>query len=437
MIKVVRNVSALLLAAVTVLAVASCGGANESSGTSPSADQPKPSGTITVWDTEYETIPTWTKAMDKIDRQFEEKNPGVTVHRVAEPYEGWEAIYRAAFTAHEGPDAMLMQPGLSGVLNFQEGLEPLNDRISPDLKKHLTQWESVTPGLATKGEAFGIPLTTQGWLFYYNKKLFAKAGLPTSFAPKTWAEVREAGEKLEAAGIQPFTGGNKEGLENSWWFSVGYQSENTPKQTQELAEGKIDWTDHPVTKAFRPLIEMQEAGLYPSDRFSTPLFTRGYPRFAEGEGAMILGFMETIGYWAEFVPALGEGNVGMFFPPGRQPVATLGNVAFSIPRFAKNKDGAYALLEYMASKEGEETLADFGYLPNRDDVHMPTKYPVQAQELEEAADGPDRTVAPFISSSTPVIWSALPRELNSVLQGRVSLEDAQDALEEIAERSGS
>lgn len=441
MSKALKPVLGLAVLCMVAVGIAACGGGGDSTGSSSSSGSSSESadisGTITVWDSEYETIPTWTKVMDKLDSEFEEQNPGVTVDRVAQPYDSWEAIYRAAFTAREGPDTMLMQPGLSGVLNFKDGLEVLNDRISPDLKEHLTQWETVTPDLTPEGEVYGIPMTTQGWVFYYNKKLFAKAGLPTEFEPKTWDEVREAGEKLKAAGIQPFTGGNKEGFENSWWFSVGFQSENTPEQTSELAEGKILWTDEAVAKAFGPLIEMQEAGLYPSDRFSTPLFTEGYPRFGEGKGAMILGFMETVGYWSEFVPALGEENVGMFMPPGDYPVATIGNVAFSIPKFAENKDGAYALLEYMASKRGMETFAEFGYLPNRDDVSLPDKYPKQAHELEEATESPDRIVAPFISATTPVIWSAIPRELNEVLQGRTSLEDAQASLQEIAEKTGS
>ncbi|MFN8218237.1 MAG: extracellular solute-binding protein [Solirubrobacterales bacterium] len=391
-----------------------------------------------MWDNEYETIPQWTKATKKVYEEFEKLHPGVKVNIVAQPYEGWEAVYRAAFTAHEGPDVMLLQPGASGILSFAQGLEPVNEYLTPDLEEHVTQWDAVTPGLTEEeGTRYGVPCTVQGWVFYYNKKMFAEAGLPTKFEPKTWAEIREAGEKLKAAGIQPFTGGNKEGFENSWWFSVGFQTENEPQQAQELAEGKIDWTDEAVTKAFKPNIEMQEAGLYPSDRFSTPLFAQGYPRFAEGKGAMILGFMETIGYWQEFVPALGEKNVGIFFPPGKHPVATLGNVTWGIPKFAKNKEAAWALLEYMVSKPGMELFAEYGYLPNRDDVTLPAKFPAQAHEIEEATKSPERIVAPFLSATSAVIWQAVPRELNQVLQGRTSLEDAQAGLQEAAEKSGT
>lgn len=441
MSRALKVLSALVLTLVLAGALAACGGGGGGGSTGSSSggsESSEISGTITVWDNEYETIPQWTKATKKVYEEFEKLHPGVKVNIVAQPYEGWEAVYRAAFTAHEGPDVMLLQPGASGILSFAQGLEPVNEYLTPDLEEHVTQWDAVTPGLTEEeGTRYGVPCTVQGWVFYYNKKMFAEAGLPTKFEPKTWAEIREAGEKLKAAGIQPFTGGNKEGFENSWWFSVGFQTENEPQQAQELAEGKIDWTDEAVTKAFKPNIEMQEAGLYPSDRFSTPLFAQGYPRFAEGKGAMILGFMETIGYWQEFVPALGEKNVGIFFPPGKHPVATLGNVTWGIPKFAKNKEAAWALLEYMVSKPGMELFAEYGYLPNRDDVTLPAKFPAQAHEIEEATKSPERIVAPFLSATSAVIWQAVPRELNQVLQGRTSLEDAQAGLQEAAEKSGT
>ncbi len=421
------------------LALAACGGGggDASSSESQPSKAKELSGTVEVWDFEYESIPAWTKVVDKLDAEFEQLHPGVTVNRVAQPFETWEAVYRAAFAAHEGPDVMVMQPGMSGLLSFTQGLEVLNDRVSPDLREHLTQWETVTPDLSPEGEYFGVPLTQNMWVFYYNKKLFEQAGLPADFQPESWPELREVGEKLKAAGVQPFTGGNKEGYENSWWFTVGFQSENEPEQASELAQGKLPYTDEAITKAFGPAIEMQEAGLYPSDRFSTPLFTEGYARFAEGKGAITLGLMEAVGYWEEFIGKIGEKDLGFFLPPGEHPVATLGNIDLAMPKFAENKDAAWALMEFEASKQGMETFAENGYMPNRTDVSVPASFPSQPRELEQLAESPDRIVAPFLSATTPVIWEAIPKEINEVLQGRTSLEDAQSAMQEVAEKTGA
>lgn len=432
-----KLVLAVALGCLLALGIAACGGGGGDDSSSADGTGASAEGTVTVWDFEYESFPAYTEAVDQLDAEFEKENPGVTVDRIAQPYETYEATYRAAFTAQEGPDVMAMQPGESGVLSFSKGLEVLNDRIPADIDENMTQWQVVTPGLEEEGDRYGIPVGLQGWVFYYNKEMFKKAGLPTEFEPQSWDEVREAGEKLKKAGLQAFTGGNKEGLENSWWFSVGFQSANTPEQTTELAEGELPYTDEAVTKALEPGIEMEEAGLYPSDRFTTDLFVEGYGSFAEGKGAITLGFWQNSGYWGEFNPKLGEENVGVFLPPGDTPVASIGSFALSIPVFAKNKDGAWALLEYYGGKHANEVLFSVGdNLPVRKDVTLPADAPTQAVELFEAAQESGAVVAPFAAMQSNIAFEVLPTEINQVLQGRTSLEDAQSAIQEALEKTG-
>jgi ABC-type glycerol-3-phosphate transport system substrate-binding protein len=435
--KRIRPTLVLAMVFMLTVGVSACGGGSGKGESTSTSGQSKLSGTVTVWDFEYEAFPEYTEAVNQLDSEFEKLHPGVKVDRVAQPYESYEAIYRAAFTAHEGPDAMVMQPGAVGVLSFKKGLEVLNDRITPEMEEHLTQWQSVTPDYTVDGDHYGVPIGQIGFVFYYNKKMFAEAGLPTDFEPKSWEEVREAGEQLKAAGIQPFTGGNKEGLENQWWFSMGFHTENTPQQAVELADGELPYTDEAVTKAFGPLIEMQEAGLYPADRFSTSDFTEGFPRFAEGKGAMILGLWNTVGYWGEFNPKLGEKNVGMFFAPSSS-VELFGSICLSIPTFAENKDAAWALVEYETSKKGIEVLNRVGGLmPNRTDVSLPPDAAIQERELVKASRERETVLAPIVVVPSSVVYGPFVTEMNEVLQGRMSLEDAQKSMQETAEKTST
>ncbi|MEU9507947.1 extracellular solute-binding protein [Micromonospora sp. NPDC048170] len=51
---------------------------------------------------------------------------------------------------------------------------------------------------------YGIPLGTDGRVLYYNKKLFAQAGLPADWQPRSWQEILDAGAKLKALpGVTP------------------------------------------------------------------------------------------------------------------------------------------------------------------------------------------------------------------------------------------
>src|SRR5262249_44814247 len=154
-------------------------------------------------------------------------------------------------------------------------------------QEKIQGWEMTNPEFKEGGEYFAMPVTFNGYVFYYNKKLFKKAGLPTTFKPKTWEEVAETGEKLEDAGIQAFTSGNKEGYENCYFMRTGWQRRGTFEESRELANGEMPFTDEAVEKAYEPSILLQEAGLYSDDRFTTPLFTEGFAQFGEEKGAMV------------------------------------------------------------------------------------------------------------------------------------------------------
>jgi multiple sugar transport system substrate-binding protein len=55
-----------------------------------------------------------------------------------------------------------------------------------------------------EGKRYGIPIGTDGRVLYFNKKLFAQAGLPADWQPKSWQDILDAGTKLKALpGVTP------------------------------------------------------------------------------------------------------------------------------------------------------------------------------------------------------------------------------------------
>jgi ABC-type glycerol-3-phosphate transport system substrate-binding protein len=418
-----------------LLGVSACGGSSDSGSSETASSKPSEvSGKIAVWDVFYKLFPEYTKAVKPLDEAFEKAYPNVTVEHVAQGYEQYPALVQAAFTAHEGPDVMMMLPSYAGVLNYTQGLEELNDRITPEMNEQLKYWYTMTPGYEEDGPHYGVPIGATEFIFYYNKALFKKAGLPTSFEPKTWDEVRETGEKLKAAGIQPFTGGDKEGYEDQWWWMLGWPTVNTKQESIELGEGEIPFTSKTFAEAWGPEEMMEEAGLLDKDRFTTAFFTEGYEKFSEEKGAMILGASTTVAYWGEFNKALGEKNVGMFYAPGAEYVTACPEYGWSIPKFAKNKDAAWAYAEFMASKPAEELLFEKGgLLPNRKDVKLPADAPEQAQQVVDLYEENETfdDVAHLIPIQVALQLSAEAREY---FQGRTSMADMQKALQEKYEK---
>jgi ABC-type glycerol-3-phosphate transport system substrate-binding protein len=435
-----------VLACALVIGLAACGGSSNdksssdaSSGSTKATTTAPPknlSGTLTVWDLNYTSFPGYTKAAKQLDQEFQAKYPNVTIKHVAQPFAKYDQILQAAFTGRKGPDVMMLVGGQQGVLRWTKGLDKLNDRVTSKLHSDLTGWASTAEGFDPDGAIYGVPVGLQGVVFYYNKKLFKKAGLDADFAPKSWDDVKAAGLKLKAAGITPFTGGDKEGYENQWWFTAGWNTVNTPDQARALANGKIDFTSSEFAKAVSPELDMQRAGLFDSNRFATPLFPDGAAAFGQGKGAMFLGLWSTAAYYGDYVKKLGANNVGTFLPPGANAyVSEEPGWAWSIPSFGSNKDAAWAYIQFLTSDHGNETMYTVGgSLPNDKNVAVAADAPPQERTLIEATRSAN--TFPDVHQMIPgKVLNALSTEMNEALQNRKSLQAVQVSLQKTKDQA--
>lgn len=81
-----------------------------------------------------------------------------------------------------------------------------------------------------KGDMVSLPFNSSTTVFYYNKDMFAKAGLNPEVAPKTWPEVVSAAAKLKANGEKcAYTTGWQSWVQLesfSAWHNVEFASKN-------------------------------------------------------------------------------------------------------------------------------------------------------------------------------------------------------------------
>ncbi len=86
-------------------------------------------------------------------------------------------------------------------------VKPLKDVVGPSAASWdgWTQISKAVQQNATyQGELYGIPNGTDGRVLYFNKKLFAKAGLPADWQPKSWDDIVAAGQALKkVSGVDP------------------------------------------------------------------------------------------------------------------------------------------------------------------------------------------------------------------------------------------
>jgi multiple sugar transport system substrate-binding protein len=88
-------------------------------------------------------------------------------------------------------------------------IKPLADIVGAGKVDAWDGWsqipQAVQANMSYQGKRYGVPLGTDGRVLYFNKKLFAQAGLPTDWQPKSWDDILAAGQTIKAKlrGVTP------------------------------------------------------------------------------------------------------------------------------------------------------------------------------------------------------------------------------------------
>ncbi|MFK4598232.1 ABC transporter substrate-binding protein [Streptomyces pristinaespiralis] len=146
--------------------------------------------------------------LEAAKRQFEKENPGKKVKLV--PIQAPDNDY--ATKAQQ----MMRSPKTAPDLVYEDTfrinsdikagyLRPLDDRLAG-----WDQWDQFvdTAKAAAKaedGKTYGVPDGTDTRGLWFNKEIFAKAGLPADWQPKNWAEILDAARtvKEKVPGVVP------------------------------------------------------------------------------------------------------------------------------------------------------------------------------------------------------------------------------------------
>lgn len=150
-----------------------------------------------------ETFLTGVKA------EFEKANPGVTLD--LQPITASENDYYTKLqlqmrSAKTSPDVVYEDTFLINS-DIEAGyLRPLDDQIKA--WSEWSQFDDTAKGAARAldGKTYGIPDGTDTRAVWFNKELFAKAGLPADWQPKTWDDLLAAARTIKAKvpGVIPF-----------------------------------------------------------------------------------------------------------------------------------------------------------------------------------------------------------------------------------------
>jgi ABC-type glycerol-3-phosphate transport system substrate-binding protein len=316
--------------------------------------------TITVWDFKYGEVAEGQsqKPMKQNDAAFMQKYPNVTINHVAQPNDTYYQIVQAAASANKGPDVMMFHPGTRAA-EFDDILVDLGPYIK-DVKDQFTA-DSIVACSNKDGKVKLLPMTMQGFGFYYNKDYFKKAGLDPEKAPKASADFLAACEKLKAAGIVPITVGQTYTID---FILRCFVANVFGPNVGGLVDGSAKFTDPVFKEGVEFVKTLIEKGYLEKEGFSRPYFMDGIDKFATGGGGMFMGLLSDVGNWFVFSNKLGANNVGYFptvnFPDSKYKdlqMAQGAGLGIGVCKWSKNAETAAGYIKYCATGDGAKTYS--------------------------------------------------------------------------------
>ena len=222
---------------------------------------------------------------------------------------------------------------------------------------------SVLDGAKLDGKYYGVPLQgMQPVSMYYNKDVFAKAGITTP--PKTWNDLLTAIDKIKKTGVTPFSLAGSQPWTELMWIEYLLDRIGGPGAFAAIQDGKPGaWQTPEVTRALNMIVDLVKRGA-----FGTKYGSVGQDNgaadalLAQGKAGMeLMGSWEYSAQLAAAPKFVNGGKLGWFgFPTVSggtgDPKDLVGNPSnfFSIAKKSQHKQAAQDFLR--------KTLTDPAYV---------------------------------------------------------------------------
>lgn len=268
-----------------------------------------------------------------------------------------------------------------------------------------------------KGKLYGVAWNPGVNAFYWNKSLFKKAGLDPEKPPKTWSEMLAMAEQITKAGKGQFYGGGVY-MGPNYGGSLRY----TPFVLM-LGGGYVDSRGYPTLdkpaniKAFEFLRQLSKhlppgIAAAPSEGpFWDAMNQQRFAMLIDGPWRVVEGARAGIDFGVATIPLPDKG--------GKPANVTIGANFAAVPKFAKYKDMAFKLIEYITTdKEFQTMLCSTGQRPSvlasvTEDPAYLAKYPFM-RALFDAEKG-DVQGLPTFAKNDVKVWDVLNRAVSRIV----------------------
>jgi len=410
------------------MSITACGGGSSSSGGGDS-------NTITWWHNSNNQ--PGKGYYEQVAKDFEASHPGVDVQVTAMAHEDMVAKLQAAFQSGDVPDIYMERGGGELADHVAAGLtKDLSTSAAAEIKKI----GGSVAGWQVDGKTYALPFSVGVVGFWYNKDLFAQAGVTKT--PTTMNELYGVIDKLKAAGITPLSvgAGDKWPAAHYWYYAA---IRSCSQDVIETAATKMDFSDPCFVKAGEIVKQLVDKQPFNPGFLTTPAqegATSASGLLATGKVAM-----EMQGHWEPGVmqglTADGKGlgdKTGWFpFPAveggqGDPAVQMGGGDAWGVAESAP--DSAVELVKYLLSDKVQKGFAknDMG-LPTNPAATGSVSDPALA-ELIKVRDSAPSVQLYFDTLFGANVGGAMNDEIALLFAGKATPQDVVDASQQAADQ---
>ena len=350
-----RSIRAAAVGAVTMslaLAASACGGGSSSGGGS--NDSPKE---LTYWASNQGASVEVDKKVLQPELDKFEKKTGIKVKLEVVPWSDLLNRILTATTSGQGPDVLNIGNTWSASLQATGALMPWDaknfDKIGG--KERFVRSALGSTGVQGQDPA-AVPLYSMAYALYYNKQMFADAGITEP--PATWDELVAAGQKLSKDGKWGLGAEGSNPSENIHHAFVFAKQHGADFFT---ADGKPDFTDDGVVAAVQQYVDLMAKDKIIAPGNAEYAQNQSVSDFAKGKNAMLLWQSASANLTSQ---GMSEDAYGIAPVPVRSGTPGTGDrtnsmvagINIAVFRNTHNLDGATNFVKFMTSDAEQKIL---------------------------------------------------------------------------------
>jgi multiple sugar transport system substrate-binding protein len=437
-----RNALVAAALAVSLSALPACSSSSSGSGGSSGGASDSAPKTITVAYQKFGAFTQMDSHMTKVKAEYEAAHPGVTVK--LNPIQADENDYYTKLnlmnrTASTAPDVLYEDTFLVNSDIDAGYLAPLDDYTSKWADWSQFTESAQSAGKGADGKTYGVPMGTDTRALYYNKDIFAKAGLPSDWKPKSWDDILAAARAIKAKepDVLPFNIYSGKGAgEGSTMQGLEMLLYGTQNKLYDDASKKWITSSPGLTDSFTFLKTAYDEGLAPKPQdaldpqWGTKLSTSLIPSGKVGialDGSWQTGTWKDGGAkpWPEYSKVLGVAP--MPTQHGEAPGATSmsGGWLLAVGAKSKNKDAAFDFVS-MALNQANTKSYDIAasQISERKDVSSDPEYLASDPFTKTFTDLVQYTHFRPAYSKYPRISDALQSTMETVMTDQAPVDQA-------------